>query len=179
MVGDTPGDSTDDRTGENDSVGNESNSVASESDSIVRESGTRADESVTEAADSVRVREARPDEAQAVASVLDAAMLRTDELGCALARGDVLVAVADDRLLGAIVLVPKADETQPRLHVDAVAVRPNRRGQGIGRALMEAAADRCDAEECLTAGFGSNVRPFYESLGFEIRTRDGRLFGVK
>ncbi|WP_435348388.1 GNAT family N-acetyltransferase [Haloarchaeobius sp. HRN-SO-5] len=144
-------------------------------------SGDSADGSdASDAGDSVSVRTARPGEAQAVAGVLDAAMLRTDELGPALARDDVLVATAGERLLGALVLVPRDGDGSPsRLHVDAVAVRPNRRGQGIGRALVEAAADRCDAEQRLTAGFGANVRPFYESLGFEVRERDGRLFGVR
>lgn len=135
----------------------------------------------------VRVSAARPGEREAVAAVLDAAMLRTDELPSALARGDVLVAAVDGRLLGVLVLVPR-DGDEPgdvrvglgdgvaNSHVDAVAVRPNRRGQGIGSALVERAAD---SRECLTAAFDADVRPFYESLGFEIRERDGRLFGVR
>ncbi|MFD1646728.1 GNAT family N-acetyltransferase [Haloarchaeobius litoreus] len=128
----------------------------------------------------VRIRTARPDEREGVAGVLDAAMLRTDELAAALDRGDVLVAAADDRLLGALVLVPgDVDPETDSSHVDAVAVRPNRRGQGIGRALVAAALDRGGADEHLTAAFDADVRPFYESLGFEIRERDGRLFGVR
>ena len=58
----------------------------------------------------------------------------------------------------------------------AVAVRPGRRGQGVGTALVEAAADR---RERLTAGFDPGVRPFYESLGFEIECDDGRCQGVR
>lgn len=127
----------------------------------------------------VRVRPARPDERDAVAAVLDAAMLRTDELGPALDRGDVLVAVAGERLLGALVLVQEEDAGGARRHVDAVAVRPNRRGQGIGSALVRSALDRCGPDERLSAAFDADVRPFYEALAFDIEERDGRLFGVR
>lgn len=130
----------------------------------------------------VDVRAARPDEREAVAAVLDAAMLRTDALAPALDRGDVLVAVARGRLLGALVLVPggNGDGRGPDgPHVDAVAVRPNRRGQGIGSALVESALTRCGPDERLTAAFDADVRSFYESLGFDIEARDGRLFGVR
>lgn len=128
----------------------------------------------------VRVRPARPDEQDAVAAVLDAAMLRTDELGPALDRRDVLVAVAGERVLGALVLLPgERDPETGSHHVDAVAVRPNRRGQGIGSALVEHALDRCEPDEHLTAAFDEDVRPFYESLEFDIEERDGRLFGVR
>lgn len=104
----------------------------------------------------VEVREATgPEEAVTARTILDAAMLEVD--AGTFQRADVLVAVEDDRILGALVL--DGDE------IDAVAVRPGRRGQGIGSALVEAAASR-RAE--LTASFDSGVRPFYESLGFDV-----------
>lgn len=56
----------------------------------------------------------------------------------------------------------------------AVAVRPGRRGQGIGSALVSAAASR---REELVAGFDSDVRPFYESLGFEVECEGDRCRG--
>jgi GNAT superfamily N-acetyltransferase len=127
----------------------------------------------------VDVRAARPDEREAVAAVLDAAMLRTDELADALDRDDVLVAAAGERLLGALVLVQGEDAGGEHRHVDAVAVRPNRRGQGIGSALVVAALDRCGPDEQLTAVFDADVRPFYESLEFDIQERGGRLFGTR
>jgi len=63
-------------------------------------------------------------------------------------------------------------------HVDAVAVRRRRRGQGIGTALVEAAADRRDR---LTAEFDADLRTFYEGLGFVVEETDepGRLRGVR
>ena len=122
------------------------------------------------------VRRATADELAAAMGVLDGANLEVD------ARrvreridGDdassVLVATQNGRILGALVL--DGDE------VEAVAVRPGRRGQGIGTALIEAAANRCDA---LTAEFDDDVRPFYESLGFVVEplgedAADGRFRG--
>lgn len=120
----------------------------------------------------VRVREARPDEHAAAMSVLDGAMLEADADRVASdAASDpvTLVACEGERVLGALVLDGR--------EVAAVAVRRARRGQGIGTALVEAAAARRDR---LVAGFDGEVRPFYESLGFEVEPagEDGRLRGV-
>jgi GNAT superfamily N-acetyltransferase len=105
----------------------------------------------------VRVREARPDERAAVMNVLDGAMLDVP-LGRVTSDGTTtLVACVDDRVLGALVL--DGDR------VTAVAVRRARRDQGIGTALVEAAADR---RERLVAAFDADVRPFWESLGFAV-----------
>lgn len=116
------------------------------------------------------VREATGEELVDVMAVLDAALLAVD---AATVReripAEVLVAEADDRILGALVLDGS--------HVDAVAVRRTRRGQGIGSALLAAARER---RGVLTADFRPEVRPFYESLGFEVEAtdRDDRLRGT-
>lgn len=82
---------------------------------------------------------------------------------------DVLVAVEEDRVLGAIVL--DGD------HIDAVAVRRRRREQGIGRSLIERAGTQ---RGTLTASFRPEVSPFYEALGFEIeQTNETRCLGVR
>jgi len=119
------------------------------------------------------VREASLDERPGVLNILDGAMLAIDGVEERIAAGSVFVAVSgdgDERLLGALVL----DEA----HIDAVAVRRRRRGQGIGTALVERAAERRDR---LTAAFDADVRPFYERLGFEIEpaAKDGRFRGVR
>ena len=118
------------------------------------------------------VREASPDERAAVLNVLDGAMLATDGVEERIAVGDLLVALSGngERVLGAIVL--DGD------HIDAVAVRRRRRGQGIGTALVEAAAERRDR---LVAEFRADVRPFWESVGFAIEPADelGRYRGVR
>jgi GNAT superfamily N-acetyltransferase len=116
------------------------------------------------------VREARSDEHAAVMNVLDGAMLDVDAGRMVSDTTTTLIAVEDDRVLGALVLDGE--------EIAAVAVRRSRRGQGVGTALVEAAAAR---RERLVAEFGDRERPFYEPLGFEVgpADEDGRLRGVR
>lgn len=115
------------------------------------------------------VREATGEDLADVMNVLDAALLAVD---AATVReripGEVLVAEADGRILGTLVLDGS--------HVDAVAVRRSRRDRGIGTALLAAARER---RGTLTADFRPEVRPFYDSLGFDVEAtdRDDRLRG--
>lgn len=137
------------------------------------------------------VREATPDDRLGVRRVLDAAMLEVrEDLPERIDAGDVLVVSEgeDAPVLGALVLVPheRAEasidgehgaqvDAMGAMHVDAVAVWRARRGQGVGSALVRAATER---HPRLTAEFDADVRPFYESLGFQIReAEDGRLRG--
>ncbi|WP_276299761.1 GNAT family N-acetyltransferase [Halorussus lipolyticus] len=115
-------------------------------------------------AGSATVREADSGDRLGVRRVLDAAMLDVrDDLGERIDAEDVLVADEgeSDSILGALVLVPR----NRGAHIDAVAVRRARRAQGVGSALVRTAAER---RAPLTAEFDPGVRPFYESLGFEI-----------
>nr|WP_248898055.1 GNAT family N-acetyltransferase [Haloplanus sp. XH21] len=104
--------------------------------------------------------------------VVDGAVLAADgeTVRARIDDGEVLVATADGSVVGALV----HDDG----HVTAVAVRRRRRSQGIGTALVMAALDR---QETLTADFDPGVRPFYESLGFDIEAEgDGdRLHGQR
>jgi len=128
-------------------------------------------------------REANAEDRLARSRGLDAAMLDVrDDLGERIEAGDVLVASDGERIeagdvlvasdgerdsmLGALVLVPRDSGA----HIDAVAVRRARRAQGVGSALVRAAAER---RAPLTAAFDPGVRPFYESLGFEISPVEG------
>lgn len=111
------------------------------------------------------IREATSAELPAVRNVLDGALLESgvSALDTAIADGAVLVPVRErqetaDTVLGALVLDGE--------EIAAVAVRPRLRGQGIGTALVEAAAAR---RERLVAHFRAEVRPFWASLDFEIR----------
>lgn len=122
----------------------------------------------------VTVRPAAPDDLPGVLGVFDGGALETDtdQVRASIDRGDAFVAVrtdADATVLGAVVLVPAADG-ESVAEIDAIAVRRRRRGQGIGRALVAAAA--ADRYDRLLAEFDASVRPFYESLGFEIAPID-------
>ncbi|KAB1192700.1 GNAT family N-acetyltransferase [Haloferax sp. MBLA0076] len=121
------------------------------------------------------VREGGPDELVAVMRVLDAGLLEVaaSEVRERLETGDCLVADASGRVVGALVL----DDD----YIDAVAVSPSRRGNGVGTALVEAAVAR---QGRLVADFDARVRPFYESLGFSIEPTseaqaDDRFRGVR
>lgn len=128
----------------------------------------------------MRVSEADPEQFAEAVSVLDAAALRTDaeRIRAGIDAGNVLVATAartgnetdQSTVLGALVCSDG--------EVTAVAVRPNRRGQGIGSALVAEALRR---EGRLVAEFDPRVRAFWESLGFEIDPVAGseRLRGVR
>jgi GNAT superfamily N-acetyltransferase len=117
----------------------------------------------------MRVRTARPGERPAVLGVLDAGFLHTDadRVADCIADGRAFVAVSEGRVVGALV----GDGER----IEAVAVRPGRRGQGVGRALVEAAVARWGR---VVAEFDDGVRPFYESLGFAVTPVGERYRGV-
>ena len=118
----------------------------------------------------MHVQEATSEDLPAVMTVFDSALLETDAetVREATERGDVLLAVRGDRILGACLLVGE--------EIEAVAVRQKRRDQGIATALVEAAAEERDR---LVAEFDARVRPFWDSLGFEIEPiGDDRYRGV-
>jgi GNAT superfamily N-acetyltransferase len=96
----------------------------------------------------------------AVLTVLDSALLQVDlaDLRRAVAEEGVLVAVSPaGTVLGALVL--DGDE------ITAIAVRRRRRDQGVGTALVSAAARRRGS---LRATFDERVLPFWRSVGFEV-----------
>ncbi|WP_266079116.1 GNAT family N-acetyltransferase [Haladaptatus caseinilyticus] len=123
------------------------------------------------------VRPATADEHCSVMRIVDGAMLETDagEVRERIENGDVLVAEDDGRILGAAVLEP----CDANMHIEAIAVRRARRARGIGSALVGTARERYGG---LTAEFDPNVRPFYESLGFDIEPAeegsDDRFWGT-
>ena len=106
------------------------------------------------------VHTARPTDLAAVMNVLDGAALAVEAATVRerIADGEVLVATAESRVLGALV--------HSDVHIEAIAVRRSRRGQGIGTRLIETAATATEGN--LTAEFDTGVRPFYESLDFAI-----------
>lgn len=120
-------------------------------------------------ADGARIRPATIGEATAAIDVLDRAILAFERsaVRAGIIADDVLVAVLDDEIRGVLLL----DGPE----ITAVAVDRPVRDRGIGSALVRAAAERRDH---LEARFPADVRPFYESLGFEIVRENGRCYGV-
>lgn len=101
------------------------------------------------------IREATDEELLGVRRVLNAGALAVPT---GLPEATTIVALADaSPVLGALVLSGAT--------ITAIAVRPRRRGQGIGTALVEAAAER---RARLVVQFDPSVRPFWAGLGFTI-----------
>jgi GNAT superfamily N-acetyltransferase len=91
------------------------------------------------------------------------------DLEPALARGELWVAEADGELVGFLLAQPLDDS----LYIREVAVALDRQGQGLGRALIAAAAAHArqagHAELTLTTDeLIAWNRPFYERLGFRL-----------
>lgn len=110
----------------------------------------------------------------AVMNVLDGADLEIEAVAVATAIDRERVLVARSRagtVLGAAVLNPRDSGAE----IAAIAVRPGRRGQGIGTALIEAAGARWGQ---LEAAFDPSLVPFYRQAGFEIACSD-RCRGVR
>lgn len=131
------------------------------------------------------IRPAEPDELPGVMNVLDGAYLDVDAetVRARILAGEVLVAHEKGPILGVIVLDTETSEAYEtseahadpvEAHIEAVAVRRRRRGDGHGTALVQAALDRFGS---LSADFDADVRPFYESLGFEVAVRGDRCRG--
>jgi sulfur carrier protein ThiS len=112
----------------------------------------------------VRVRPADADDHLDVMRVLDGAALSVDArtVGERIGSDETLVATVEGRIVGA--LVRDGDR------VTAVATRRRWRDRGVGTALVSAAAAGRDR---LIAEFDAGVRPFYESLGFDIEPIGG------
>lgn len=93
--------------------------------------------------------------------------------------GQVLVAVADDTVVGHLQLVDAADAQQSEIKNMAVATAY--RGRGIGRALIHAAVDLVRAEHRSTlvvataAADIDNLR-FYQRVGFRMRSVERDAF---
>jgi ribosomal protein S18 acetylase RimI-like enzyme len=100
------------------------------------------------------------------------------ELDAYIEAGGVLVAIANDRVLGHLQLIDGADDTS---EIKNMAVEAAYRGRGIGRSLIDAAIDlaRANGRSTLTVATASadvgNLR-FYQLAGFRMRTVERDAF---
>ncbi|MFB6185480.1 MAG: GNAT family N-acetyltransferase [Halobacteriaceae archaeon] len=82
----------------------------------------------------------------------------------------VLVALSDDNIIGVIVVSPDGEIAE----IDHIIVQKDHRNEGIGRNLVSRACNRWGP---LTAEFRAAVKPFYQSLGFDIKKINNRYRG--
>lgn len=147
----------------------------------------------------MNVRRATPDDHVAVMRVLEGALLEVDAatvrerieheavwVAAVGANGDGTDDDSSERVVGALVVdvperhgvAPRPEEIRPnRRHVEAIAVTRQRRGQGVGRALVEGCIEATDCDR-LSAEFRADVEPFYRALGFDVDEQEaGRHWG--
>jgi len=87
----------------------------------------------------------------------------------------IFVAVIEQKIVGTyelLIMDNLAKGGRKSGVVEDVAVSPQCRGQGIGRAMMRHAREQCQRAECYKFVLSSNLKragahAFYESLGFE------------
>lgn len=141
------------------------------------------------------VREARPDEAEAIQQVLaaafrglqgrgyrhqalEAAIISPEEISQRIIQGGhVLVAEAGGQIVGTAAGL----EEHEALHVCSVAVHPNWQGRGIARRLMEALEDIARQRGChklwlQTAWAMTEAIALYERLGYRQEGYQPRHF---
>jgi GNAT superfamily N-acetyltransferase len=127
------------------------------------------------------IRDARADDGPAIAGLLGQLGYETDAAAVAprLERlaivGDrVVVAVLDDDVVGLAHLhaSPTIEHERPPARIGALVVEDSQRGQGIGRALVEAMEAEARARHCAflfltTAAQREDAHEFYRRVGLE------------
>ena len=103
----------------------------------------------------------------------------TAQLDSYLDAGQVLVAVAGDRVVGHLQLVDADDAHHSE--IKNMAVEPSSRGRGVGRALLEAAVDLVRAQRrslvvVATAAADIDNLRFYQRAGFRMRSVERDAF---
>ncbi|WP_242908520.1 GNAT family N-acetyltransferase [Actinomadura terrae] len=106
--------------------------------------------------------------------IADEAHVRAFETIDADPRNELLVLDEDGEVVGClqVTYIPGLGRHgQERAHVEAVRIRPDRRGEGLGHFLLRHTIDRARARGCTLMQLTSNLRRndahrFYGSLGF-------------
>ena len=93
--------------------------------------------------------------------------------------GQVLVAVAGNRVVGHLQLVDTDDPQHSE--IKNMAVEPSLRGRGVGRTLIDAAVDLARAQRrsmlvVATAAAGIDTLRFYQRTGFRLRSVERDAF---
>lgn len=119
----------------------------------------------------VELRRGTSDDVVPAMRVLQGALLDVDgsTVRDAAPDGELLIAESGDWVVGALVIRDG--------HIEGLAVRRKRRGEGIGSALVEAAV--ADEDGTVTADFRAGVRGFWRDLGFDVEQEGSRFWGVR
>ena len=121
------------------------------------------------------IRDARADDGAAIASLLGQLGYETEAAAVAprLERL-VIVAVLDNEVVGLAQLSasPTIEYERPAAKISALVVDESHRGEGIGRALVEAMEAEARARRCVllfltTAARREDARAFYRRVGLE------------
>ena len=127
------------------------------------------------------IRDARGDDGAAIASLLGQLGYETEpaavppRLERLVIVGDrVVVAVLDNEVVGLAQLhaSPTIEHERPAAKISALVVDESHRGQGIGRALVEAMEDEARTRRCVllfltTAARREDAQAFYRRVGLE------------
>lgn len=126
------------------------------------------------------VRIAKPDEVPEIMSILEGALLDVsiNEIRGAVQLELVRVYVDSSRIIGVVVTQPTHDwageeHLDVGIHIHAIAVRPNRRNQGIGRELLE---EVLACHDSATVTFEEHAKPFYRALNVSILSRQNDTY---
>ena len=147
-------------------------------DTEVREQiSTNAQTDTTESLPTgVSIEPATPADRLDIVRVLDAAMLQTDVSALAeRIAADAVICARFERtgaVVGAAIMTRPATDTA---HIDALAVRRARRGNGIGSALVARAVAAASADPAVgrvTVGFDDALTSLYTDCGFDIAQDD-------
>ena len=129
----------------------------------------------------VTIRDARPDDSEVLAALLgelgypataEAVRSRLERLGIV---GDrVVVADSDSEVVGLahLQVTPTMEHDRPAAKIGALVVAEAHRGEGIGRALVEALADEARVRGCAllfltTSARRTDAHEFYRRVGLE------------
>lgn len=85
----------------------------------------------------------------------------------------VFVAERDGAILGVAALEDHTDQNGRALLLRSVAVRPDRRGDGIGAALVHAALRAAEHVDVSVSLLTETAADYFPRFGFEPTTRDG------
>ena len=128
----------------------------------------------------LRIREGRPADSEAIAALLEGLGFETpaEELSTRIARlrkgGEPVLVAERDGLVGCLAwhVTPVLHRPRPVGRITVLVVAESERRRGTGRALVDAASERCAAKGCGLIEVTSNIdlgpaHAFYRRLGFE------------